>query len=208
MLNGGAGNDNLSGDAGDDTYIFGSGFGTDTVNENESEGIDTISLIGGINPNGVYSWVDQYGDLYIRLVTDSNDQIVISAPNPSAAGSSVNTRVEKIAFSNGAIWDLTQGLILNDTDDSHGIHGSAQIDTIEGRGGSDSIYAYAGNDVLDGGEGNDSLHGGLGDDTLIGGEGTDNLSGGAGMTHTSLLEDTAMIQSMKTHLKVQIRFLL
>ena len=178
-LSGGAGNDTLSGGMGDDTYIFGVGIDTDTVYESAAQGTDTISVIDNLQPANIRAWIDQYGTLTLQSVIDSADKITVSG-SVLSTGSNIGTLVERVAFQNGAVWNLTQGFNFVDTEDGHTNHGSALIDTIEGRGGDDYLYGYDGNDTLDGGEGNDYLYGGLGNDSLMGGIGADSLSGGAG----------------------------
>ena len=165
---GGAGDDALYGGLGDDTYIYHEGDGQDTINENLSEGIDTVEFGGGISSTDVYSWVDQYGDLTIQLKSNANDRVIIAAPNATSSGATVGAYVEQVIFSgDGVVWDLTTGLIMHDTSDAHNLNGSAQNDIINGNGGNDTIYGYNGNDSISGGTDNDSLYGGVGDDTYI-----------------------------------------
>jgi predicted heme/steroid binding protein len=50
--------------------------------------------------------------------------------------------VEKIAFDDGTVWDLTQGYQnMVGTNDAHSLFGSDLTDNINGMGGNDYIYA-------------------------------------------------------------------
>ncbi|MCB1783825.1 MAG: calcium-binding protein [Alphaproteobacteria bacterium] len=174
ILCGGTGNDKLYGSTGDDTYIFAVGFGTDTLDEKVGEGTDTIKFVGGISPDDIRLWVDSTnsGDLHIKLLS-TGDQINIDGYTSGGGPTTIPQRIEQIVFEGDAqdpnddvIWDLTQGLYLNDTDDAHTVAGSVLNDTLYGNGGNDYIYGLDGNDTLFGGSGVDKLYGGTGSDTF------------------------------------------
>ncbi len=166
-LNGGTGADTLIGGTGDDTYVFRGGDGVsgrpDYIYEQLGEGVDTVKLTGGILPADVRMWTDSYR-LYIRY--SANEEVYISVGSDNGA-SLAASYIEKIAFDNGTVLDLRNGLTLTDTDDAHNVVGSIAADSIDGRGGNDTIYGYAGNDTLAGGAGYDYLTGGSGDDTYV-----------------------------------------
>lgn len=127
-------------------------------------------------PGNVRMWSDYNGALNIQYT--ANDRITVygtydAANNPLPG-------IERISFDNGTVWDLTKGLVLTDTDESHQFYGFAGADALDGRGGDDVIDGGAGNDVLRGGTGNDSLLGGSGNDVLYGEAGDDMLYGDAG----------------------------
>lgn len=185
----GVGQSSFTGGSGNDVYKFNAGFGgtgtyyTSYVTEAASEGTDKIVFTGPTASSDVYSWVTS-GTLYFRVGSDAHNAIGILGGSYNASTGYV-TNLELVEFlGNSTVYDFTQGLILNDTEDNHDIRGSAQNDTIYGNAGNDTIYGYAGNDVLDGGIGYDTLYGGTGDDTFIlaYGFGTDSvredLSGG------------------------------
>ncbi len=163
-LTGGTGNDNLYGGIGDDTYVFATGFGSDTLTENVDEGTDTISFTDGITLADVGMWVDAGEDLHIQILGTSDKVEVMGS---GFSGTDIVSRIEQIIFSDSTTLDFSQGLIMADTDDAHSSYGSALGDEIDGRGGNDTLYGYAGNDTLTGGTGNDNLYGGIGDDTYV-----------------------------------------
>ena len=173
-INGGTGADQLSGDLGDDTFVFENGFanwngsnGYDMVYENLNEGFDTIHFGDGLTPDDLRMWTDFYGYLHIQSVLDPQDYVRVMGSH-TGNGVDVNQRIEQITFSDETAWDLTQGLILNDSDDAHGsIYGSSLDDTISGNGGDDNIRGWDGDDTISGGTGADQLSGGLGADTFV-----------------------------------------
>lgn len=177
ILDGGKDNDYLTGGLGDDIYIVRSGDGTqDRIYEYLNEGTDTLKITGGILPTGVKIWVDHY-NLYVRY--SATDEVQIST-GYNATGSTTGSYLERITFDNGTIVDLRNAFVMNDTDDSHTMVGSALGDTLDGKGGNDSIYGFSGNDTLRGGEGSDWLYGDDGNDILYGENGVDYLTGGNG----------------------------
>ncbi|MEM1167890.1 MAG: hypothetical protein AAGJ08_02045 [Cyanobacteria bacterium P01_H01_bin.35] len=57
------------------------------------------------------------------------------------------------------------------------IHGTGEVNILEGNDGDDYLWGRGGNDIVDGGKGNDTLDAGLGSDTMRGGDGDDSLQG-------------------------------
>lgn len=190
----GGGQNWLNGGTGNDVYIFAVGdsdvsYGGETLNELIGEGADTI-YFDNILPNDIRLYTNYMGHLYIKY--SSTDLLTVSGTNnPVSGASTVSTHIEKIAFSDGTVWDLTQGLTLIDTDENHTIYGSDLADVIDGRGGTDYIYGLGGNDILSAGNEDSRLYGGDGDDILYGGGGQNYLSGGGGADVFRLQLDTA-----------------
>ena len=166
--------DYLYGGSGDDTYVFEPGFGDmqpgyyneDLVYEALAEGTDTIHLGDSFTPDNVYTWTDSSGWFYIQSASDPADTLKVEA-TLGASGTDVGDRVEYVTFSDSTVWDLTEGLILNDNNEGHNIRGSAGADVIDGAGGFDYLYGYDGDDILIGGAGADYLSGGSGADTFV-----------------------------------------
>jgi Ca2+-binding RTX toxin-like protein len=202
-LSGGGGTDQMSGEAGDDTYILNLGDSPlmghpnyessyDRINENLNEGFDTLRFGAGINPEDLYLWTDNTGALFIRY--SDTDIVRIKGSITGQSGASQTNRVgqhlEQIIFDDETVWDLTQGLHLRNENTGRTIYGSAYNDTIQGGSATDHLYGFAGDDILYGydatdylfgGEGQDILYGGTGNDTLRGENGNDTLYGGSGV---------------------------
>jgi Ca2+-binding RTX toxin-like protein len=74
-LNGGGGNDFLNGQAGNDVFVFGNGFGDDTISgfsANNSEDIDLSGLTGGND-------IIDFADLLANHLVDSGGFAIIEA---------------------------------------------------------------------------------------------------------------------------------
>jgi Ca2+-binding RTX toxin-like protein len=189
-----AANQNITGGAGNDTYVFYAGGGANAFHENSGEGTNTIQL-SGYDPSDIRLVTDSAGALHITSVSHSGDSITIGADVvPGSMGeSTIGQYVESIHFDDAAhtVWDLTGGLTLTGTASGATLYGTAYGDTIHAAPGNSYVYANDGNDTLIGGSGNNYLDGGLGNDTLSGGSGSDTLTGGTGA-------DTSVFKSGET----------
>jgi len=196
VLDGGQGDDTLCGgydvqpwwfysisghylsDNGNDTYLFGSGSGNDSIYDyDERRGLDTILLDAGITP----------ADVTLRRVSDN---LVLSLNGDDDSISVINWfvnefigswQVEHINFADGTVWDTSvmkqmalQGTSGNDVLVGYDLTG----EVIQGLAGDDLLYGESGDDALYGGDGKDIIFGGQGNDTLDGGAGNDILFGG------------------------------
>ncbi|HPX61715.1 MAG TPA: calcium-binding protein [Deltaproteobacteria bacterium] len=180
-MDGGAGNDFLSGYAGNDTYVFNKGGGQDIINETSYSqltsysgemyfggGFDTLQFGEGIIANDISMARDNY-NLILR-VNGTSDQVTICGwgNNQGFDESIVDSRIDQVKFADGTVWSAADIWSMLDK-------------PIVGTSGSDSLYAWAkGNAILEGMAGNDIIVGNKGNDTLIGGLGADNMYGGAG----------------------------
>lgn len=161
-LVGGLGNDLLSGGEGDDVYLFGAGWGRDTLeNRDTTPGKqDVIQFLEGITPSDIV--VASIGDdLLIRDVAATSEIRV-----KNFFGADVAQRLEAVRFADGTVWTFEQ-LHARFTS------GTAGADQITGFSGDDTLLGFAGNDRLLGAAGNDVLDGGSGDDYMAGGAGND-----------------------------------
>ena len=70
-MDGGADDDALMGGAGNDTYVFGAGYGHDVASD--SDGADSVLLVGGLTPNDVT--VQQVGSDLLLVVTATGDSL-------------------------------------------------------------------------------------------------------------------------------------
>lgn len=207
-LDGGIGADHLNGGIGDDVYIFGPGYGIDTVFDSDAApgNVDTIRFLQGINPSDIV--ITRNGSNVELAISGTDDKLIIeryfSAYNQSNnyVGESAH-KIERFEFSDGTIWTtnniedvirVINGTELDDTiygyndlgniitsgDGNDVISGGSLNDQIDAGNGDDTIYAGHGNDILVGGAGNDTLYGEYGNDTISGGTGDDVLEGGEG----------------------------
>ena len=191
-LIGGAGDDYLDGGSDSDTYVFGKGFGQDTIfNYDFSTGRkDVIRFTDGITADMLHFARDG-NDLLIK-VKDGSDQVLVQYYFENDG--SGDYRIDEIHFDNGQVLDVAavKELAQQPTDGSDTLYAYHSGSTLNGGLGDDLLYGADGADTLNGGDNNDELNGGNGNDvlngdeghdTLYGGDGNDTLSGGAGIDY-------------------------
>ena len=192
-LQGGAGNDVLSGLAGADILRGGTGddvleggAGADTL-----DGGDDDQSIGGLGDTIRYvaSSTAVSINLATRVVSggDAAGDVIVAVNGVSTienvTGSNVTSAGDVLIGDDRK--NILSGLDGNDTLTGAGgddvLLGGAGADIISGGDGDDNIDAGDGNDAnVRGGDGRDLIAGGEGDDTLFGDAGDDQLDGGAG----------------------------
>ncbi|WP_375459324.1 calcium-binding protein, partial [uncultured Enterovirga sp.] len=155
-IEGGTGNDILSGYSGSDTYRFDQGDGTDQLNEGYST-VDVDRLVFGASLTNGNVILDRStsdaNDVTLRFA-GATDSVLLNDQFYNSAGYGV----EEIVFGNGVTWskeDLRVAYI-----------GSVQTT------GNDTVRGFDGR--------NDTLQGGLGNDTLAGFSGSDTYAYSAG----------------------------
>jgi len=162
LIDGGLGNDTLTGSAGNDVIVGGTG--SDLL---ASGAGDDVFLIAG-NDTGY----DRFqGDVGIDTIQGGAGDDVIRVNNFSGAYT-----VEKIDGGLGI--NILAGTQYNDTIDLLATE-LINIASIDGGVGNDTIAGSVGNDAMDGGAGNDMLYGNGGNDILQGGADNDTLTGSA-----------------------------
>ena len=191
MLDGGAGNDELMGGAGDDTYKWGQGSGNDVINNTiatfitavptvaADPGADVIQFGEGIRVDQI-EWLQtgQGKDLTIRN-KETGETLTVSEWFYRD-----DFKVDQVQFADGSIVTAGQIEMLasvvgsSNSDQLYGLDN--HNDRMYGKEGGDALYGYSGDDTLDGGDGNDRLDGGSGNDVLYGQAGSDGLFGGEG----------------------------
>ena len=185
VLLGGADNDFLMGLAGNDALT--AGVGNDTLSG--GDGNDAINggngndvLDGGAGNdtlNGGSGGIDS-----IAEVGDVN--FVLTSTTLTGLGTDSLVSIEGVSLTGGASANTinasaaTFGVTLNGGGGSDSFIGSSFADTINGNGGHDTILPGDGNDQVSGSDGNDSILGGLGADSIDGGAGNDTVLGGDG----------------------------
>ncbi|MCP4186990.1 MAG: calcium-binding protein, partial [Gammaproteobacteria bacterium] len=178
ILRGGIGEgDYLSGDAGNDTYLFETGDGNTTIYNYDAEAghSDVLQFLDGVAPADVTA--TRISDNLLLTLSSTGEVIAVTNYFNSS-----NYELNAIEFSDGTVWDtaVVNGLVLGATDGADNITGSDGDDTLDSLGGNDYLYGGNGNDTLSGGEGSDRIYGQNGNDTVRGGTGNDYLYGYAG----------------------------
>jgi Ca2+-binding RTX toxin-like protein len=193
VLDGGAGNDILYGGfsgtfewagAGNDTYVFGRGYGRDVIYDYDTSAgnTDTVRL-AGLNAGDVTIRRDS-SNMYIS-VNGTSDQLQVAG-----WGSGRAYRIERIEFADGSVLEgaALDAIPFLGTEGADSIVASADNDVVRGLGGNDMLYGGAGNDVLDGGAGNDSLFGGSSGTGSAAGAGNDTYVFGRGYGMDSIYD--------------------
>ena len=179
-LIGGAGNDTLNGGNGSDTYVFGKGFGQDSISNYDSSvgRTDTIRFTDGLKQED-FNFTRSSSDLVIAAKKGTDKVTVSGYFDQDGAG---NYRIDRIAFSDGKVLDVAtvKELVTLGTSGDDRLYAYHAGSSLNGGLGNDYLYGGNGNDTLNGGEGNDYLRGENGNDNLNGDVGDDNLGGGAG----------------------------
>jgi len=171
-LDGGAGNDLLVGRNGSDTYVFGRGYGHDTIKE------------FGFSYNQSSSGVSMISNDKIQFVGVASTDVTTSIGTGGAFVFRINDTGETLTIRPESNFNNFASIIFSDTTWT-----AAQFQTrwvvAAGTPGNDVINGFVGNDTIDGGDGDDILQGGqnsgtpsnsLGFDTLNGGNGNDTLT--------------------------------
>lgn len=196
ILDGGAGDDQLNGGTkpylyyynrsytlnspnGDDTYLFGRGYGNDTINDRDSlsGNTDTLRFAADISPDDIKFKATREG--LVATIVDTGDTVTL---NNYFLDDSPEWQIERIEFADGTVLgiDDVKNIITRGTPGNDRIFGFSSADAIDSLAGDDYVVGRGGDDVIDGNTGNDELYGESGNDTLIGGEGYDRLVGGRG----------------------------
>jgi len=150
-IDGGAGNDLLKGWNGNDTYVFGRGYGQDTIEDGRSDlmsgAVDTLEFAADVLAADVDVLRGAGDDIAIRIRDTGETVTLKSQDDPSLI--KLGT-IETVRFTGGIVWneaELRQRAILSQE--------SAGNDTVRGFHEADVIVGGAGNDILLGAEGDD-----------------------------------------------------
>jgi Ca2+-binding RTX toxin-like protein len=194
-LDGGTGNDLLDGGAGNDIYLFGRGYGQDTISETSGTA-DVVQMAADVTPADI--WVSRdASNLYLSIKGTADK---LSFQN-WYFGSTY--QIEQIKFADNTTWTVADlnAKTSSMTEGDDFVWGTTGNDTINGLGGDDQLMGSDGNDTLSGGAGNDLLNGGTGIDSMVGGTGDDvyvvNIAGDA-VTELAN-EGTDTVTSSVTH---------
>lgn len=175
ILDGGAGEDYMKGDEGSDTYLFGLGYGNDTVYDVATQSgsrNDKVQFLAGIDSDDVTVNITTDGGIVLSI-DGTSDSLTLRKQEFSTLQS---TQVEYVVFDDETTWTAEDlRLMAIDTQTTSG------NDTVKG------FTHYA--DILDGGTGNDTLYGYGGGDTYVFGTGygQDVVSDNGGSDKVTLL---------------------
>lgn len=199
VLEGGAGNDTLSGGArgafvfdgagdvlrggpGEDTYLFGRGSGSVTIDDVVAGEVDSIQMASDIRPDDVLVGRASFPSSQLYLsIAQTGDLLGISYSSLD------DILTKQVRFADGTLWDGATLLAKSvpptppSSDPGVVLNGDSGNNVLMGGSGDDQLSGFAGDDQLDGQGGNDTLDGGPGSDVLLGGTGNDSLSGGSGL---------------------------
>jgi len=171
LLDGREGNDVLVG-VGDNTFVFGRGYGQDIVRMGMQmyahTGLDQVQFLAGVAPADLV--LENHANDLVVKINGATDQLTVGSYFVSP-----DNKVDHFVFADGTVWSLSdiegrvRAFVGSEGDDT--FYGTLGDDTIRGLGGNDQIRASLGNDRLDGGTGNDFLEGYVGDDIYVFGRG-------------------------------------
>jgi Ca2+-binding RTX toxin-like protein len=211
VLDGGLGDDSLYGGysgyftgagAGNDTYVYGKGYGNDVIYDFDATAgnLDTIKLK---DLNAADVTLRRDASTFYLTVNATGETLRVADWGGGSA-----FRIERLVFADGSVLDakaLAATPYLG-TEAADSLIGTAEGEVLRGLGGNDQLSGGAGDDLLsgDGGadflrgeDGNDSLLGGDGNDTLYGGNGNDLVDGGTGndLMYGNLGDDVFWVDS-------------
>ncbi|PYF01795.1 Ca2+-binding RTX toxin-like protein [Rhodopseudomonas faecalis] len=178
-LDGGTGDDFLSGKEGDDTYIYGRGYGRDVIIDNSPPALfdppqkDKLQFIDEIRWTDLDFLRDGPTDTLRMRVKGTNDEVVLEDFLVISIFGFANI-IEDIVFGDGTTWTgfkLAQHYIdIAKTSADDTIYGYEELsDSIDGGAGDDRLIGFGGNDVYHVaiGEGDDVILDSSGHDQLI-----------------------------------------
>ena len=175
-LDGGAGDDFLSGGNENDTYVFGRGYGHDVVQDRLdnilSGSQDVIEFKADVVPGDVAFSRD--GNDLVITITDSGDTLRVAGQYVVTETGTLGTwafdQIETFRFADGTVlqWPAIQLAILEASQ-------TPGDDLILGTHFADVFHGGAGDDRIEGGNGGDTYHFGLGDGADVFQDRTTNL---------------------------------
>ncbi|MDO9208310.1 MAG: Ig-like domain-containing protein, partial [Sulfuricurvum sp.] len=178
--------DILSGEEGDDTYIFNLGDGKIVIND-QGKGADTIVFEQTISKDQlIIKWESGSDDLLIGIKNSIYDNRVFSAlENQLIIKNFFNDSgaIESFRFSDKTVLEKNELYdLMLEMRETKGITARSLANDLELQGGdfNDILYGANGEELINAGRGNDYLKGFDGDDFLVGGEGNDALQGDLG----------------------------
>ena len=172
-LIGGPGNDVMNGGDGDDTLVWNNGDGSDTMSGENGTG-DTVEVNGSNTAGDTFTADQKTGDA-THVTFQRTNLGTFTLDIATTEKLDVNGQGGDDTFTAGPLGLAVTGVALD-------VDGGDGNDTITGGDGADVLSGGAGNDTITGFKGNDTVSGGDGNDVLIwnNGDGSDAMDGGAG----------------------------
>jgi Ca2+-binding RTX toxin-like protein len=166
-LDGGAGNDFLSGGNDSDVYVYGHGYGHDTISDLNGHiylaGPDYVSFIDDITIE----------DLHFSRDGASND-LLISVAGQDGSLTLINQFAATYTGVFGTYWiDQIEGFLFDDGSSLGWLEVTQLLLQQASTSGDDIIHGFSLEDRIDGGSGNDFMSGGNENDTYVFGAGYD-----------------------------------
>ncbi|MBE9061112.1 calcium-binding protein [cf. Phormidesmis sp. LEGE 11477] len=155
VLDGGAGNDKLDSDSGENVYVFGRGYDIDTITTSYNSNDETVRFNLDVAPADIIFTRKSGGLSFINnlqiSIKDTLDQLIIEDQFSNDAYS-----IDQFVFADGTIWTEQD----------------VEVQLLQSTDGDDALVGYtASDDVLQGDAGNDTLDGNSGQNTYIFGRG-------------------------------------
>jgi VCBS repeat-containing protein len=148
-----SGNDLMRGLGGSDTYIFGRGYGQDTIREDDPVAANTSTdrVVFDVNRSDVL--ISRVGNNLVIQIAGTPDQLVVQDQFRN-----LNWVVEEFVFADGTVLtaaDMRREVMIGTPGDDT-IVGLNEADNIQGQAGNDTLTGWRGNDLIDGGSGRDT----------------------------------------------------
>ncbi|HVI88508.1 MAG TPA: calcium-binding protein, partial [Dongiaceae bacterium] len=143
-LDGGVGNDYLDGRGGNDTYIFGRGYGQDSISDTLTANVLQFNSDTAAS-DILLSRVGSGNNDLVLTIAGTTDKVTIIGYFSNAS----QAPIAQITFSDGTAWDYTsiKSRVFAGTSSNDTLVGTAQSDYINGGVGADVMQGYAGNDT-------------------------------------------------------------
>lgn len=160
ILDGGAGNDYLSGGNENDTYIFGLGYGNDIIEDNFED------VLSGQVDQVVFNADVLPADVTFDRIGNSDDLIIIL---PDSSTLTIKDQFELFVFTMAFAPSRIENFVFQDPEETVWDYNDVMDMVLDQKStsGNDTIYGYRREDVLDGGAGDDYLQGNGEGDTYI-----------------------------------------
>ena len=133
VLDGKGGNDVLAGGHGSDTYIFGRGYGHDTIEDySYLTDTDTVKMLAGISPADILVSRDQFSNLILRIA-GTDDQVNVRVGFQDLA-------FKQVLFDDGTVWNTATLIAKSNlaTSGNDYLTGTTGVTTLSGGLGDDN----------------------------------------------------------------------